>query len=369
MSKVNESPTYFRAAKAHGIEAVEREGGRYESGLIRRVSIITRGEALGHDLWVDRDFLSDVTAEINASDRGIKARFTHPGLSSDGIGTKLGTVHDAHRDDGQVFADLHFQRASHVTPDGNLADYVMTLAEETPDQFGVSIVFEHDQELEEVHTQEHMTEGRYISPDEDNKNNFPHAMLHALRAADVVDEPAANPDGLFKRGQEYAQQGDALLSYALGLTDAKPEVSSFGVDGDRAAQFLARFLTRHNLSIQKGGDSVSEEVIEADAVDTPPTREEFAADLGRFVAAFGAKNGAEWFTNNVTFEDAQGLFITEQSQNISTLQAKVQELEETLSSLNRGEDDGVDFQTSDDSSAGGPQKLSGRIRISGRSYN
>lgn len=368
MAKINEPPTYFRAAQSHGIDSVERDGGRYEAGLIRGVSIITRGEALGHDLWVDRDFLSDVTGAINAADRGIKARFTHPGLSGDGIGTKLGTVHNAYWEGDQVFADLHFQRASHVTPDGNLADYVMTLAEETPDQFGVSIVFEHDQELEEQHTTEHMMEGRYISPDEDNKNNFPHAMLHALRAADVVDEPAANPDGLFKRGQEYAQQGDALLSYALGLTDAKPEVSSFGVDGDRAAQFLARFLTRHNLSIQKGGDSVSEEKVEADAVDMPPTREEFAADLGRFVAAFGAKNGAEWFTNQVSFEDAQGLFIAEQSQHISTLQAKVQELEETLASLNRGEDDGVEFQTEEEV-AGGPQRLSGRIRISGRSYN
>ena len=164
--------------------------------------MITRGEALGHDLWIDASFLEDVRDEINAG--GIKARFTHPGLSSDGIGTKLGRFYDAEIIGDQVYADLHFQEAATKTPDGDLADYVMTLAEETPEDFGLSIVFEHDVQDMERLTDENTVNGRFISPDEDNKNNYEHARLAALRAADVVDTPAANPDGLFQRGQDFA---------------------------------------------------------------------------------------------------------------------------------------------------------------------
>jgi len=363
MASLSESPEFFRAAQSHGLETVERNGGRYSAGLIRGVSVITRGEALGHELWVDADFLADTTAAINSTSTGLKARFTHPGLSNDGMGTKLGTIHDAKTVGDQVIADLHFQAAAHKTPDGDLADYVMTLAEETPDQFGLSIVFEHDLELEQAHTNEHTSGDLFISPDEHNKNNYAHAMLANLRAGDVVDEPAANPDGLFKRGQEFAQQGDELLQYVLGVSDAKPSTLCFGVDGDRAMQFVTRFLSRHNLTIQKGGDPVSE--VES-AVDAPPTREEFAAQLLQYTEAFGADNGATWFAEGVSFTECQSRHIEELNRQIATLSAKVDELQETLSSLDRGEDDGGEFAEAEQGDSEGPRTLASRIRIAGR---
>ena len=248
---------------------------------------------LGHELWVDHDFLSDIVLEGNTAPNGVKARFTHPGMSNDGVGSKLGKLADFYQNGDQVFADLHFQEAATKSPDGNLADYVMSLAEDTPEDFGLSIVFEHDMQAMQTHQEDNsVTQGGrdiFTSPDELNRNNFPHARLQRLRAGDVVDSPAANPDGLFKRGQEAAVEGDRLLSYALGLSDAKPEASMFGVDGDRAQQFLSRFLERHNLSIQKGGDSVSDD--NATAVETPPTRDEFVAAQARYTKAFGAENG------------------------------------------------------------------------------
>jgi hypothetical protein len=362
MSQVYEPPEYFRAAQALGVEAVERDGGKYDAGIIHGVSVITRGEALGHELWVDADFLSDTTAAINAG-KGLKARFTHPGLSSDGTGSKLGTLHNAKTVGDQVIADLHFQRAAHKTPDGNLADYVMTLAEETPEQFGLSIVFENDTDRQEAHQAEYTDAGMFGSPDDFNTNNYPHAMLAHLRAGDVVDEPAANPEGLFRRGQEFAQQGEDLLSYVLGLTDAKPGAVCFGVDGDRASQFLARFLERHNLSIQEGGETVSE--VET-AVESLPTREDFAVELLQYTETFGAENGAAWFAENVSFQDAQGKHIETLNRQISLLSAKVDELQETLNSLDRGEEDGGEFAEANEGVADGPRTFASRIRIAGK---
>ncbi len=370
---IDTSPSFFRASASYGDPHVSRDSGIYEAGVISDVSIITRGEALGHDLWIDQDFLADVTQSINtatlsSSTGGVKARFTHPGLSSDGVGQKLGRIRNARTEGDQVFADLHFQQAAHKTPDGDLADYVMTLAEETPDDFGLSIVFEHDPIEEEDHVIENTSGNRYVSPDEDNKNNFKHARLSELRAADVVDSPAANPEGMFQRGQEAAKQGEKLMEYALGLSDARPGVSCFGVDPDRLSVFVQRFLKRHQLSITKDGDPVADVSKDEAVVETPPTREDFTAELDRFVDKFGAEDGTKWFTDQIEYETAMELHLMKIQDEVKLLNAKIGELEEVISSINQGEDSDVDFADGDNA----PEKeksLNNRIRIQGRSYN
>ena len=132
---VSDTPKYFRSGTSNGAERVDRSGGEYGFGVIYGTSVITRGEALGHDVWIDAEFLDDTAGAINATNDGLKARFTHPGLSSDGVGTKLGKFKNASVIGDSVIADLHFQEAATKTPDGDLADYVMTLAEETPEDF------------------------------------------------------------------------------------------------------------------------------------------------------------------------------------------------------------------------------------------
>ena len=139
MSNILEQPLkYLRARVATGNPAVDRNGGNYGFGMISGVSIITRGEALGHDLWIDTEFLQSTADAINARSEGLKARFTHPGMSGDGLGTMLGKVTDARVAGNQVVGDLHFVESATKAPDGNLADYVMTLAEDTPEDFVIA---------------------------------------------------------------------------------------------------------------------------------------------------------------------------------------------------------------------------------------
>ena len=363
---VTVKPIHFRSATITSTTPqVIRGGGVFESGMIEDVSIITRGEALGHDLWIDQDFLSDVAGSINAVSAGnrpgLKARFTHPGLSSDGVGQKLGRVRNARVDGDQVVADLHFQHAASKTPDGDLADYVMTLAEETPEDFGVSIVFDFDEAAAEKHVKSNTVNGAYLSPDTENTNEFVHAQLDSLRSADVVDSPAANPDGLFQRGQEAAVEGEQILEYALGLSDVRPSVSRFSVDPDRLAIFVTRFLERHELSLQKGGNTVSEETPVVDA----PTRDDYTAELGRFTNRFGADNGAKWFIANVSFQDALEKHVEELDAQNRVLAAKVLELEESLGSIDLGESEGPGFSESKDE-APKERTFASRIKIHGR---
>ena len=89
MTGIPEIPLkHFRASVSRTSgAAISDDGGKYGHGYITGLSVITRGEASGHDMWIDADFLSDVTAAGNAANDGMKARFTHPGQSSDGLGT------------------------------------------------------------------------------------------------------------------------------------------------------------------------------------------------------------------------------------------------------------------------------------------
>ena len=192
----------------------------------------------------------------------------------------------------------------------------------------------------------------FRSPDPLNVLGLPHARLAELRAVDIVDDPAANPAGLFHR-DETLKSAESLLEYALGLSDRKPEVASFGVDPDRAGGFVRRFLKNRGLSVMKlknlneagiledeatataEGSNVEAEDIQDEGGDPstvqaaePETDKKEAGDpevapsgeapalsareeCRRFVDAFGAARGAEWFSSGLSFEEATARFAAE----------------------------------------------------------
>ena len=65
----------------------------------------------------------------------------------------------------------------------------------------------------------------------------------------MVDDPAANPDGMFSRGDAVVKEADALLSYALGVSDKKPDMVQLELDPERVAAYLKRFLATNGLII------------------------------------------------------------------------------------------------------------------------
>jgi hypothetical protein len=261
-------PKYFRTPISRGGESrVERDGGHYSAGLIRGVSVITRGEALGHDLWIDDIALQQVEQAINSHSLGIKSRFTHPGMCGDGLGKHVGRIMHADVEGAQVFADQHFNKSSHKTPDGDLAGYLMDLADEDPLSYGLSISFEQDAAATDAFQTMHLNaNGEFQSPDPNNLRNLPHVRIASLHAADAVDEPAANPNGLFHRERDVAAEADAMASYALGLTSKQPETIQLGLDPDRVRGFVSRYLSNNKLEIVRMAENTAE-VTEAATTD------------------------------------------------------------------------------------------------------
>lgn len=398
--RVDQRPKLLRSPIARGLKAglsaVDPQGGDEGAGVIRGMAIITRGEALGHYLWIDAEMLQQTANAINATSGGAKSRFTHPGLSGDGMGKFTGRTKNATIDGDVVRGDLHFAKSAHNTPDGNLAGYMLSLAESDPEAFGNSIAFDEDFEAETEFMLAHgavweMNDygDRFLvgfkSPDPENVENYPHARLKELRAVDAVDEPAANPSGLFHRGQEFAADAEALLSYSLRLTSKRPQLSQLDVDPDRAGAFIQRFLDRHNLALtQKEKDMPApknlnegtetkpaeatsetkpteaapkvEAEAEATATETPPATppaqapaapptEAGKGEGAKFLSAFGDKGGV-WFAQGKTFAEAQELYVADLKSANEKLSAENGELKDQVKLL-KGEGKPVSFQAAD----------------------
>lgn len=211
-------------------------------------SVITRGEALGHYLWIDKAFLKQVAQVGNATEGGIRTRFNHPSFFGDGaLGTALGRSQNFRVKGDQVLADLELLEAASDSPKGDLAGYVMKLAAEAPDLLAASIEFSFDWgEMDRFIAAHEDKDGRFISPDKDNVNNRIHARLNELLASDLVDEPAANPAGLFGAGDPG--ETERFLAYVLGLSDEAPTVALGRPD--RTREIVAAFLEKRGLAIQ-----------------------------------------------------------------------------------------------------------------------
>lgn len=363
-------PARDRGPVVRGLEAngpnveklptVDKDGGSRKAGIIRGASLISEGEALGHAFWIDSESLDSVVALGNESANGVKVRFTHPAMSGDGLGSYLGRAKELRRDGSQVLADVHFSPSSRTTPDGDRGGYVMDLATDDPESFGMSIVFDHDFGAEKEHEGKYSdTDGVFNSPDEMNAENMAHVRFASLHGADFVDEPAANPDGLFHTGptSEIIKQADATLSYVLGATSTPPSADETGgLSAERLRGFLRRYLENRGLGLEitgiQEGLNMTEQVLEeiettvdeapvdpeaieaieaiedeaptepeTEPEEVPITRHEFR----RFVEKFGAERGAIYLADGVTFENALSMELDELKKRLANREERGEE--------------------------------------------
>jgi HK97 family phage major capsid protein len=202
------------------------------------VSVATTGEAIGHRLLFDLISLSQLQQLGEASEAGIKSRFTHPDWFHDGLGKYLGRLKNFRLDGEKLVANLFISQAARSSPAGNIGQYVLDLAREDPSAFGVSVVINVDRVWRTDTGQE--------VPVRDGKpsnaiDQYPVARVTRLWAADLVDEPALNPNGLFQSEQESLTEGEP---------QAMEEKEYLAID-ERLSKAEAT-LDRLNKSIENG---------------------------------------------------------------------------------------------------------------------
>lgn len=141
-------------------------------GVVAGVAVITVGPALGHGVLVDATTLEQVKACAEQFAGGLKVKMDHYSAVSEIVGYLHGF-----RIDGDVLrADLYLLESAPARA------YVLEIAQKIPDTFGLSIAFSGiDERIAGTRPEEDIVLAR----------------CSEIYSADLVDDPAANPSGLF----------------------------------------------------------------------------------------------------------------------------------------------------------------------------
>lgn len=291
--KIDQKPVFYRVLPVYRKDVtvddehalrVEREDG--EAGVVYNVPIATYGDVKGHSEWMDKAALESIVRFGNARKQGIKNRLAHPNECSDGVGTTFARTKNFRLvDDRVVMADVHLLKSGAKLPVGDVNEWFLEAASEAPDSFGVSLVGDRDPEAyKQFINANSVIQGDktvFLSPDKDNKRNYPHLRLSTLDACDMVDDPAANPSGLVaalsSTDGRFIETVTETLNYLFGLQDGCPDPLILGSNPDRAKQFLNTWLTNNGVKLTSSVHDT--EQTESDSTTkgkepTMPTRDE-----------------------------------------------------------------------------------------------
>lgn len=256
----------FRTEPAPGMPAagrVDRAAGKIFGAKAMQIGPLNGGDSRP---WkVDSVTLDQLERFVNQRNVGTKMRFAHPNMSRDGMGRHLGRAANARRvsdPDGDYTAiDITLSDAAKRSPNGDLFNHVLDLAEQTPEDFGLSLAPHIDREAM----------GK-MTPDD--KGLVP-IRLKGLSAIDVVDDPAATRGGMFSLDSDNLAD---LPAQATELLDKFFADSSAEVIRARFGAFLETYLTH------RGDDDMS--TTETKPTETKPAATDHAAEL----AALKAEN-------------------------------------------------------------------------------
>ena len=228
-----------------GIDRVFQDGKFH--GVIHAVAVMTAGNVKDSRGWeIDQITLDQIVAAGNAHDNlGLKSRFGHPNMSGNALGTFLGRAKNFYRDGNVARADLYISKTAYNTPEGDLASYVLGLAEKDPEAFGTSVVMGD-------YTLEYKTNADGTKQEDGQGNKLPPMLrVQTLMAVDVVDDPAANNSlfgKFFNDSVQLSAKATEFLDNLLNNPDAV----------DYVLAFLERFrINRVEIDETKGQGSLS----------------------------------------------------------------------------------------------------------------
>lgn len=248
MSAMNPKPQWLRASFKSLGSRVDRT-----ANVLRGMVVAQLGpfKSQGRGQF-DRESLVGIERLGNAKSGGLKSRFTHPDMSSDGLGKFLGRVRDLRMDSATdertgktvdaVRGDLHFDpTALDTPPEGGkpLGIYVMNLAESDPAALSSSIVVEPDRFIEDG-------KGGLVQLDENDEapaGVTPLWRPRVLHASDIVDTGDA-VDGLLSAPIDIDRLPLSVLWKGAQLLDAVFLDQPREVIEARLAAYIARYLDR-----------------------------------------------------------------------------------------------------------------------------
>ncbi len=340
------------------LRSAPQQGVDRNTNVIYGVRLIEKGPLNDADVRpyeVTDDTLDDVVQLGGRTKQGLKSRFSHPSLSNDGIGSYVGRLRNLRRDENAVYADLHISDTAFDTPRGDLGTYVMDLADDDPESFGMSLATVLEDEM-------------YGEPERDDDGNIKLIPLRfkQVYAGDVVDSPAATRSGMF--GAWDIPDERSLPAMAEWVMEHYFKDLTLEQTRERIDAYLRKFYSRKKSNL--GGadmplestvaveespevqtvESATEEQTEATATATEETatvesEEEATTETEestqetpaavnltaghRYIELFG-QQGAVWFIEGKQLEECFTLHITNLQQRVEQLTADNEALQKRL---------------------------------------
>lgn len=223
-----------------------------EKGILFGVSVITEGNAKGHGQFIDKTTLQQVMDCAQKFEGGLKVKMNH----FSGADSIIGKLDNFRIEANKLLGDLQLVKSSEKY------DYILEIAQTMPKSIGLSISF---------------------SGSKETIDNIEYTRCTEIYSADLVDEPAANADGLFETVQEPTnKQVDTKIN---AMT---PEE-------------LAAFKKNHDEQLKAIQDSIANlaKLVKPE-VDIEKQRKESAEFAARAVIAEMAKTGAAATTSSAT---------------------------------------------------------------------
>jgi hypothetical protein len=274
-----------------------------DRGAIYGVSVNTVGEAKGHGVWLEQSFVEDVARLGNELKQGLKARFGHPNMCSTALGTFIGRFKNFRVEGNQCIADLYLSNEAKETPHGDLYNYVLGMAENESDMFGTSIVFTVGQQYQLNDDGEKIIDEMLW---DDGRKVF--VTCDKLHACDVVDDPAANPDGLFSSFNQISLSGQVTE-----FLDLHPEVYEMLAN---EPEVVEQFMNNYNNYLTSKKEAEMSKDVKTDVVEELESAETEQVEQLEAVEEV-VEETAE------TVEEA-----TEDAEEEATEEAEVEEVEE-----------------------------------------
>ena len=225
------------------------------NNIIHGVKLIDKGPLNDGDSrpWdVDDTTLTQSLDFASRPNKGLKARFTHPNMSSDGLGTHVGRWRNPRIENDSLIADLHVADSSFDTPSGDIGSYILNLAEEDPEAFGVSLATRVAKETLEANPK--------------NGDRVP-LRFAGIQAGDFVDTPAATRGGLFS-SEGITKDPAYLVTWVLDhcfADSSRAEIES------RFGGFLTKYY--------EGEDDMSQDNLQTATVPEPVVAAPVAAPV------------------------------------------------------------------------------------------
>ena len=223
-------PGLIRFAAEKGLPTaarVDRANKTITAAKAMQIGKLSEGDCRA--IRIDRVSLEQLQELIAKRPQGVKMRFAHPNASRDGLGRHVGRASNPRivsNEVGQTYlavdCKLNTKGGSRTR---DQVEHLLDLAENSPEDFGLSIAGLSDAEVMER-----------MEPDREGLKPL---RLNSLDAIDFVDDPAAT-DGLFDLQSIDIQDLPAQATAALNtyFANASPEVIR-----TRFGEFLERYLS------------------------------------------------------------------------------------------------------------------------------